>query len=290
MTCNNMDKKVSVIMGIYNCADTLEESINSIIEQTYTNIELIMCDDASTDNTYDIAKRYKEMYPDKIILIKNKKNSGLAFSLNHCLKYVTGEYIARQDGDDISVKERFETQVKFLEEHKEYDLVGTKMISFNQNGINGYNSVPFNEPTIPDLSKSTPFCHATIMARAAVYKNLNGYRVNKYTKRCEDVDLWFRFFAKGYKGYNLDDALYMVRDDENAYKRRTFKSYMHLIKVSFDGYRMVNMPLIQYVYLVKQFIAALVPRKLMMIYHKKVYDKEFKTASSEKEKCIGNNL
>lgn len=290
MECNNVDKKVSVIMGIYNCADTLEESIDSIIKQTYKNIELIMCDDASTDNTYDIAKRYKDMYPNKIILVKNEHNSGLAFSLNHCLKYVTGEYIARQDGDDISVKERFEIQVKFLEENKNYDLVGTKMISFNESGINGYSSVPFNEPTITDLSKSTPFCHATIMARTEVYKNLNGYRVNKYTKRCEDVDLWFRFFANGYKGYNIDDALYMVRDDENAYKRRTFKSYMHLIKVSFDGYRMVKMPLTQYIYLIKQFIAAIVPRKIMMTYHKKVYNEEREASSIKKEKNIGNNL
>lgn len=290
MKHKNIDKKVSVIMGIYNCEDTLEESIESILNQTYNNLELIMCDDASIDSTYNIAKKYKDMYPHKITLLKNKENLGLAFSLNHCLEYVTGEYIARQDGDDISVKERFDIQVKFLEENEKYDLVGTKMISFNENGINGYSSVPFNEPTTIDLSKSTPFCHATIMARSYVYKNLGGYRVNKYTNRCEDVDLWFRFFANGYKGYNIDDALYMVRDDQNAYKRRTFKSYMHLIKVSFDGYRMVNMPILQYIYLIKQFISAIVPRKIMMMYHKKVYNEEFKGSCSEKVNSIGNNL
>lgn len=260
--------KVSVIMGIYNCQDTLRESIDSIINQTYDNWELIMCDDMSTDNTYKIAQSYIEKYPNKIKLIQNKKNSGLAFSLNQCLKYVTGEFIARQDGDDLSVKNRFEVQVKFLEENRQYDLVASKMISFDENGVNGLRGVLFDEPKISNLSKSTAFCHATIMAREYVYKELNGYRVNKYTMRCEDVDLWFRFFAKGYKGYNLQEGLYMVRDDLDSYKRRTLKSYIYLMKVNYDGYRMVNMPKKYYVFLIKPIISALIPKSIMKVYHK----------------------
>ena len=260
--------KVSVIMGIYNCQDTLRESIDSIINQTYDNWELIMCDDMSTDNTYKIAKYYVDKYKNKIKLIQNDKNSGLAFSLNHCLKYVTGEFIARQDGDDLSVENRFEVQVKFLEENKQYDLVASKMISFDENGVNGLRGVSFDEPKISDLSRSTAFCHATIMAREYVYKELNGYRVNKYTMRCEDVDLWFRFFAKGYKGYNLQEGLYMVRDDLNAYKRRTLKSYLYLMKVNFDGYKMVNMPKKYYVFLIKPILPALIPKIIMKKYHK----------------------
>lgn len=260
--------KVSVIMGIYNCQDTLRDSIDSIINQTYDNWELIMCDDMSTDNTYKIAKHYVDKYKNKIKLIQNDKNSGLAFSLNHCLKYVTGEFIARQDGDDLSVENRFEVQVKFLEENKQYDLVASKMISFDENGVNGLRGVSFDEPKISDLSRSTAFCHATIMAREYVYKELNGYRVNKYTMRCEDVDLWFRFFAKGYKGYNLQEGLYMVRDDLNAYKRRTLKSYLYLMKVNFDGYKMVNMPKKYYVFLIKPILPALIPKTIMKKYHK----------------------
>lgn len=85
-------KKVSIIMGIYNCADTLSQAIDSILNQTYTDWELIMCDDASTDNTYDVAKSYRDKYPEKIVLIKNEVNSKLSFTLNHCLKYASGEY------------------------------------------------------------------------------------------------------------------------------------------------------------------------------------------------------
>ena len=83
-----MDIEISILMGIYNCAGTLNEAIDSIITQTCKSWELILCDDGSSDNTYSIAKEYAERYPNKIILIKNSKNMGLNYTLNHCLKYV----------------------------------------------------------------------------------------------------------------------------------------------------------------------------------------------------------
>ena len=114
------NEKISIIMGIYNCSETLPEAIDSIIAQTYENWELIMCDDASTDDTYKIAEEYKNKYSDKIILIRNEKNSRLAFSLNHCLKYASGKYVARMDADDVSVPKRFEKQINFLKEHPDF--------------------------------------------------------------------------------------------------------------------------------------------------------------------------
>ena len=87
-----MSRKVSIIMGIYNCEATLSEAIDSILIQTYSNWELIMCDDGSKDNTYQIAEQYKMRYPQKIILIKNECNKGLNLTLNHCWKYATGDY------------------------------------------------------------------------------------------------------------------------------------------------------------------------------------------------------
>ena len=102
--------KISILMGIYNCADTLSRAIDSIVNQTYTNWELILCDDGSVDSTYEIAKQYQNKYPDKIVLLKNEKNIQLAATLNHCLEYATGKYISRMDGDDESTPDRFEKQ------------------------------------------------------------------------------------------------------------------------------------------------------------------------------------
>lgn len=87
-------------MGIYNFADILNEAIDSIIAQTYTNQEFILCDDGSSDDTYDVAKKYVEQYPSKFVLIKNEANLGLNKTLNNCLELATGDYVARMDGDD----------------------------------------------------------------------------------------------------------------------------------------------------------------------------------------------
>lgn len=262
-----MNSKVSIIMGIYNCQETLSQSIDSILNQTYKDWELIMCDDCSSDNTYNIAKRYAERYPDKIKLIRNDKNITLAPTLNKCLKLANGEYIARQDGDDISVEDRIEKQVKFLKDNEEYDLVGTKMISFDEKGIKGIRGIEESNPTKFQMIKGTAFCHATILAKKTVYDKLNGYKVTNYTTRCEDMDLWFRFFESGFKGYNLNEALYMVRDNDNAYKRRNIRNYINVFITSFIGYRKTNIPIRFYIYLIKPLITIFIPNFIIKKYH-----------------------
>lgn len=181
--------EVSIIMGIYNCADTLSEAIESIVNQTFTNWKLIMCDDGSKDNTFEIALKYKTMYPDKIVLIQNEKNMGLNYTLNHCLKYVEGEYVARMDGDDISLPTRLEKEVEFLENNKEYAIVSTPMILFDENGDWG-RSYSIEKPTKNDFILHSPVhCHAPCMIRKEAYLDVGGYTVDKRMLRFEDVNL-----------------------------------------------------------------------------------------------------
>lgn len=262
------EEKISVIMGIYNCADTLPEAINSIVNQTYTNWQLIMCDDCSTDDTYEIAKGFAEQYPDKMILIRNEKNMRLAYSLNHCLEYATGEYVARMDGDDISVPNRFEKQVAYLKEHPEIHLVGTQMQQFNETELLNIESRPEHTDRWT-LHKIIPFNHATILTYKYVYDKLGGYTVASKTARCEDYDLWFRFFAKGFCGDNIQEPLYMVRENYGAIKRRTFKSRWRAFSVTRDGYKLLGYPKR---WLVKEFfvtcIKSFVPSNVAMLYRK----------------------
>ena len=102
-------------MGAYNVGNKkiLEKSINSILNQTYKDFEFIICDDGSTDNTLDIISNICQN-DKRVRIIKNNKNKGLTYSLNHCLKYAKGEYIARMDADDESTLDRFEKQLKFF--------------------------------------------------------------------------------------------------------------------------------------------------------------------------------
>lgn len=236
-----MQDKISIIMGIYNCEKTLPEAIDSILNQTYDNWELIMCDDRSTDNTYTIAQEYQKIHPDKIILIQNETNSRLAFSLNHCLKYATGKYIARMDGDDISVPYRFEKQVEFLKENPNIHLVGTAMQRFNEKGFHDIVS-SVKSPNKHTLRNSIPFHHATIMTYKSVYDKLNGYTVCERTKRAQDYDLWFKFYHAGFDGENLSDALYLVREDKDAIRRRTFKVRFNTFKTTCIGFKLLKFP------------------------------------------------
>lgn len=259
--------KVSIIMGIYNCEKTLGHAIESIINQTYTNWELIMCDDCSKDNTFNVAKEYKDKYPEKIKLIKNEKNITLGPTLNRCIKLVEGKYIARQDGDDLSICNRLEKQIKFLEENSKFDLVSSAMSVFDEQGEYGIRRLK-PEPKGKDLMKGSVFAHATVVIKTDVMKNLNGYSEELNKKQVEDYDLWFRFFEKGYKGFCLEDALYNVREDRDAYKRKSIKRRVNEIRVMIEGCKRLKLFPINYIMIVKPIVAAIIPQRILMEYHR----------------------
>lgn len=261
--------KVSIIMGVYNSEKTIHESIDSIINQTYKDWEFIICDDCSTDNTYNILKEYESRFPEKFVIIKNNINSRLAASLNHCLKYAKGEYIARMDGDDISVPSRLEELVDFLDKHSEYQVVGSQMIAFDETGDRGVKPI-IERPNKYTMRYSTPFTHATIMMRKYAYDQIKGYRVAKETRRCEDADMWFRFFAEGFTGYNIQKPLYKVRDDINAFKRRKFVYGLELFSVCYKGFRLLHYPAKYYLYLFKPLISSMMPSFIMKFYHENI--------------------
>ena len=266
--------KVSIIMATYNCEKTLRSSIESIISQTYTDWEFIICDDCSTDKTYAILAQYKISYPEKFVIIKNKQNSKLSYSLNRCLGLSKGEYIARMDGDDESLPERLERQVKFLDEHKEYAVVGVAMTPFDEKGLKPARYAK-KEPGPCDMLSRSPFFHATIMMRKTAYDEVNGYTVSKRTARAQDYDMWFRFFEKGLRGYNLQESLYLVLEDTEAIKRRTMKTRIYEVATKLKGYKMLNYPWYLYPYALKPVLAALAPSGLIKKYHE-ITDKSSK--------------
>lgn len=222
--------RISVIMGIYNCASTLKEALDSLFAQTYQDFKIILCDDGSTDNTYDVAKAYAEKY-DNVLLIRNDSNIKLAGTLNRCLKYVDTQYVARMDGDDRSLPDRFEKEIKFLDEHPEYAFVSCPMRYFDENGIwmIGHQK---EKPKVKDFYKNNLFCHAPMMMRTSVLNEVGGYTDESWTVRCEDYYLWYKVYKKGYLGYNIQEPLYEMRDDRDAFKRRTVKDRWNLYKLS----------------------------------------------------------
>lgn len=171
---------ISIIMGIYNCADTLGDAIESIFAQTYTDWELIMCDDGSKDSTYEIAKKYIQDNPQRRIkLLRHEFNRGLNQTLNDCLSVARGEYIARMDADDISLPMRLEKELNALEKEPELAIVSCPMIHFDENGdwVTGKCNRPY--PQKRDLVFGTIHAHAPCIVRAEAMKAVQGYSVGK---------------------------------------------------------------------------------------------------------------
>lgn len=259
-------KKISIIMGIYNCSSTLPEAVNSIINQTYNNWELIMCDDGSSDDTYFVAKTFADNYSN-IILIKNESNMGLNYTLNRCLDIATGEYIARMDGDDVSLPTRLEKELHFLETRHDYAFVGTPMIYFNENGDFGI-GLGDREPQCADFVYGSQFSHATVLVRKEIYDIVGGYSVSKSFLRVEDWHLWIKIYSKGYRGYILSEALYKMRDDGNALRRRKFKYRINEARVICLAVKELNLPAWKCIFAVKPILTALLPKSIYMFFHK----------------------
>lgn len=257
---------VSIIMGTFNCASSLHTCIDSIINQSYTNWELIICDDCSTDETLLIASKYDEKF-ENIRLIRNKENMKLAYSLNHCLKYAKGKYIARMDADDICFSDRLEKQVDFLENNPKIDVVGTAVIPFDENGDKPIRFACEN-PNVRILTHRTTFFHPTVMMKKTCYDHLGGYTVAKRTQKGQDIDLWFRFFAEGYTGENLKEPLIKYHESISDYqKKRNIRFAIGIMQTKFYGYRINNFQWYIYPTAVKPVIAAMIPKKIIHIYH-----------------------
>ena len=126
-----MNSKVSVITASYNCAKFIEESIKSVLNQTYDNLELIIIDDCSTDNTDEIIKKY--LSDQRIRYLKNEKNSGAAVSRNYALREAKGKWIAFLDSDDLWLPEKLELQVNFMKYHN-YNFSYTSYEEIDENG------------------------------------------------------------------------------------------------------------------------------------------------------------
>lgn len=254
-------------MGIYNCEKYINESIDSIINQTLFDWELIMCDDGSKDKTYAIAKFYADKYPEKIKLLKNTENKGLNYTLNKCLKKASGEYIARQDADDRSKNERLKIEYDFLENNPDYALVSANMELFDENGKWGKTSFS-GEVTKLDFAKGSPFMHPVVMMRRKDLMSVGGYSVSEKLLRVEDYHLWFKFYIHGYKGFNLKDILYEYRDNREAFAKRTATQRYHTFRVMLWGLKKLKVKKICYIFSIKQLLLLLVPPALYAYIHK----------------------
>jgi glycosyltransferase involved in cell wall biosynthesis len=200
--------QISVILPVYNCQKYIQSAIESILDQTFTDFEFIIIDDGSTDASASVIEKIK----DPRIRFYKQKNIGLSATLNKGISLAKGEYIARQDQDDISHPTRFEKQVNFLNNNRQIGLVGTYASIINEDG-NQTGRVHSHETESIKLKAilyfDNPFVHSSVMFRKESIEKAGLY--NTTTPHLfEDFDLWFRV-SQLYSVANIPEVLQEYR-------------------------------------------------------------------------------
>lgn len=230
---------VSVILPCFNAGHYLSFAIESIINQTYSDIEIIAVDDCSTDDTLKTLQHYAKI-DKRIKIVQNYENLGLIKTLNKAIQLANGEFIARMDQDDISLPKRFEKQLKELKVNQTLDLVSCRWIYIDDKGNEMQKSFPRTFTTQGNLFESffgPPFGHPTVMMRAATLKKYL-YRYSSHTRHIEDYDLWARMLMSGSETKVINEILFKYRSfaDNTTHKHHETQSR----NMVFCGVRNIN--------------------------------------------------
>lgn len=232
---------VSVIIPAYNAEKYLAEAIESVLTQSFKNYELIIIDDGSSDRTNEVISRYTAR-DSRIVALKNPANLGIAATRNHGLKIATGKYVAWQDADDISMPDRLQVQVDFLDLHPDVGIVGGNLEIFSGNSVVEMRKYPEEDSEIRKcIYKYSPIAQPSAMIRADLFKRAGNYDLK--LPPAEDLDMTFRIGAFS-KLANLPVTLIKYRiSDGSATSMMSRKMELNSLKIRFkyasvDGFQM----------------------------------------------------
>lgn len=215
---------ISIIMPVYNGGKYLIEAVDSILNQTFSDFELIIIEDASSDLSYSILKKYKDS---RIILIRNNENLGITKSLNRGLNKAKGKYIARMDADDVSLPNRLKRQFEVLEENPNIGVVGTFAKSIDENGIElNLMNLPKDDIDIKScLFWGNQIIHPSVMIRKEVLIS-NNIKYDETFNSSQDYKLWIDLMDKT-SFHNLPEMHLKYRILESGITKQTNKNVLH---------------------------------------------------------------
>lgn len=255
MENNNL---VSVIMPAYNSEKSIVDSINSVLSQTYSNLELIIIDDCSTDNTKNIIKNFSEI-DSRIKCLNNSKNKGVSETRNLGIRYSVGNWIAFLDSDDIWHEKKLEQQLKFaIEKNSGFIFTGSSYIdSMGQKYPGMY--IPPKTITYNELLKQNVITCSSVLIK----KNyLHGLKMEKDNLH-EDYILWLKILSSGIKAHGLQSPLVIYRISIESKSGNKLKS----IKMTYGVFRYLNIkPWMSIFYTFRHLLGA-------FIKYKKIYKK-----------------
>lgn len=284
---------ISVIMSIYNQwnREYLDQAVMSVLRQTFGDFEFIIYNDGSDRIVYEYLQKYAAM-DDRILLINNPENHGLAYSLNTCINVARGKYLARMDDDDICAPERLAVQYEYMEKHPEITYTGCNAKLIDENGVWGYRTMP-SDPVKQSFLRFSPFIHPTVMIRRNIFETQEAYRSSKETWRCEDYELFMRLMKLGYRGHNIQEELFFYREDKKSYQKRRWKYRLDEMRLRYRNFRELGILCpTGWLYVLRPLAAAAVPSgiifRLKKIYHRQ--DKAYENWDGETAAAVSENL
>lgn len=209
--------KVSVIMSVFNDEEYISEAILSILNQTFDDYEFIIIDDGSTDSTWDIINSFHDR---RIRAMKSGKNLGISTQVNTCLEKAQGVYVARMDGDDLALSERFSAQVEYMDDNIDVGICGSNVeyLSNNREMHGAQWIFPEHHPEIfAQLLFCGSFCNPSTMIRKEVLDRFH-IRYDSNFALAEDYDLWYRLLRVT-RGANIQKVLLKYRISESQITR-----------------------------------------------------------------------
>ena len=243
---NSSKTNVTVVLAAYNEEENISKAIESIVNQTYQSWELIIVNDCSTDSTLKLIKQYNSH--EKIKILCNSKNVGLAKSLNYAISVSNSDYIARMDADDICFPERLMTQMNFMRANPDIDVLGAGARYFDGKTTRIVTMPETNESIQAYIHKSSPFIHPSVIYKKSFIEKLNGYDENSL--RAEDYDLWYRGLRDSIY-HNLSEPLLDYNEAHKRIIRSTLDCSKVRLKYNPSKLSAIYWSLVQLAYLVK---------------------------------------
>lgn len=257
-----MEALVSVIIPVHNACQTIDRCLNSVVNQTYRNLQIICCDDCSSDSTLEKLQSWSKR-DSRIEVLHNDVNMYVAFTRNRCIEVAKGKYIAQIDDDDYCDNTRIMRQVEFLESNPTIDFVGTAMHMFDENGVWGSTGEKKGYLVHKrDFLLHCPFHNPSMMYKSEVLKSVDGYRVSKETERGEDYDMHMRMYQKGYVGYVMPDLLTFYYNGKNSIPKAKYKYRINEAIIRHKNFVKLGLYPRGIIYVVKPLIIGLIPVKL----------------------------
>ena len=245
-------KKISVIIPIYNSSRYIKECIQSVLNQTYKNIELIIVDDMSTDNSIDIVEQFDD---DRIRLIRLSQNVGAALARNKGIEGAVGEYICFIDSDDYWVIDKLEKQIRFIEKN-DYTFIYSDYAYLNMDGTTRIAHVP-RSITYEQALKNTAIFTSTVMFNMNYLDKNDIYMPN--IRRGQDTATWWKVLKKGIEAHAINEVLAFYRRGD---KRSLSSNKFRALKRTWELYKRENINFIKKIYCFNCYVANAVKRRL----------------------------